>query len=240
MTYKIVITNITSHEFYMASGVLPMHRIICDTYNELTGEAKKQTELREPGPERKWAEIQKNSYVLHFEEDKLSKEPKPGYHYRHIMCGMVILPGNKMYAIDVPSPVIYDTEAAAKSDNTYCRFIKIKGTVYLCVFGSLEPDQRAVRQTRLIPALFHLGNSKKLIASYTFIDFQNLPFIAWQKVKDGADTFRLEPESLEPCTEDFDEAFGAFLPNITEKGQISNSSYLRVDDEAYRIEEEPD
>lgn len=240
MEYKIIITNITSHKFYMASGILPMHKIICDTHNELTGETKTQTELFEPGPEHKWAEIQENGYVLRYEEDKLSTEPKPGYRYRHIMCGMVILPGNKMYVIDVPSPVLYDTEAAAKSDNTYCRFIKIKGTVYLCVFGSLEPEQRAARQTRLIPALFHMGGKRNLIASYTFIDFQKLPFVKWQKVKDGADTYWVEPESLEPCTESFDEAFGDYLPDILEKEQIGIGSYLDVDAEAYRIEEEPE
>ena len=240
MTYKIIITNISGHEFYMASGVLPMHRIICDTYNEHTGETQTQTELFEPGPEQRWAVIQEDGYVLRYEEDKLSTEPKPGYHYRHIIAGMVIIPGNKMYGIDIPSPVLYDTEAAAKTDNTYCRFIKIKGTVHLCVFGALEPGQRAVKQNRMVPAVFHSHSHRKLIASYTYEDFKRLPFIEWQKVKDGVDWFWLEPDSFEPCAESFDDAFGPILPDITEPQQINNTSYLLVDDEAYRIVEEAD
>ena len=71
----------------MKSGVLPMHRIICDNYNELTGEKAAQTELLHPGPKREWKKIQKNGYVLGYKEDELSTTEKPGYHYRHVASG---------------------------------------------------------------------------------------------------------------------------------------------------------
>lgn len=233
MYYKIIISNITSHTFYLESGILPMHRIVCDTYNELTGEAKKQDVVLSPGPEREWVEIQKNGYVMRYREEEMSDAPKPGFHYRYIAVSTITLKGNRIYSVAVPSPIHYQTPAMAKQDNTTFRFLKVNGVVYLCVFGKNEDCKAEM----LHPELRRY--SPKLIAAYNYDDFKKLPFIEWQKVKEGVDTFWLDADSFEECEETFDKVF----TDMPDQGDVSDlviRDTELVGDEAYSIEEEAD
>lgn len=232
MYYKIIISNITSHSFYLESEVLPMHRIVCDTYNELTGESKKQDVVLEPGPEREWVEIQKNGYVMRYREDELSDAPKPGFHYRYIAVSTITLKGNRVYSVAVPSPIYHQTPAMAKQDNTTFRFLKVNGVVYLCAFGEAEECNGEM----LHPELRRY--SSDMIAAYNYDDFKKLPFIEWQKVKEGVDTFWLDADSFEACEETFDKVF----TDIPDQGDVSDlviRDTELVGDEAYSIEEEP-
>lgn len=224
MVYRVFISNITSHEFYMESGVLPMHRIICDTLNELTGEKTVQTVLLQPGPERKWEEIQKNGYVLEYKEDELSTVPKEGFHYRYICSGTIRLPGNIIYAIEIPTSTHYQTEAEAKNDNSQFFIVKFKGVITL---------------HELIKCP-HYKDAYNFGPAYSFDQFRELPFSQWSKLKPGADTYWLEPESFEPCSETFEEAF-ASIPDLANDPEFNlPKCQISVDIDAYRIEEEED
>lgn len=233
MYYKIIISNITSHTFYLESGILPMHRIVCDTYNELTGESKKQDVVLNPGPEREWDEIQKNGFVMRYQEDELSDEPKPGFHYRYIAVSTITLKGNRVYSIAVPTPIHHKTPAMAKQDNTTFRFLKVNGVVYLCAFGKNEDCKAEM----LHPELRRY--SSDMIAAYNYDDFKKLPFVEWQKVKEGVDTFWLDADSFEVCKETFDQVF-ADLPEINADVALTSANSELVGDEAYGIEEEAD
>lgn len=231
MYYKVHISNVTSHEFYYAEGVLPMHKIVCDIQDELLGLTETQATRYVPGPEKIWAEIQENGYIWNYKEDELSYEPKPGYHYRHVMSGMIILDKAPEYLIDVPTPFHYEVEADAKDDNTDFGFFKYNSKIYLCAFAEGQSWNSVFDGQRV--------DLSRLPAVYTYDEFKALPYIAWQQTKAGIDTFWLDADSFEPCEKSFDELL-ADLPDIAIPENQNKGSFILIDNEAYRIEEEPD